>query len=170
MLKMPTDKITYTTKYNRRFFTELIFFQYYRRPGIIILTLGGVLSLLLTVGYLFSWNPFRFHSFPYFSLFYVLFVVVLPVFLKIRIDKAIRNHPFIDIALKFEISSQEVKVSYNETQKIIQWNQLHQVKSLPKTWLFFGTPHSFFYILKSELSNAEQQKLSDWIKLSSKLA
>lgn len=166
---MQTDKITYTTKYNKRFFTEIIFFQYYKRLSILLLTLGGVVSLLLGVGYLFSWNPFRFHTFPYFTVFYTAFVVLLPVFLHQRIKKTLQNNPLIEKDISFEITEEQIQIFYGQNEKVIRWGQLHQIKSHPKAWLLYGTPQSFFYILKNELSPEQQKVLENWMRTSLKL-
>lgn len=167
---MQTGKITYTAKYNKRFFTGLLFFQYYQRWSIRILTLGGVFSFILAIGYLLSWNPFRFHSFPYFSVFYSVFIVALPVYLKMKIEKTVQNHPFLDVPIRFEISAEGLNVNVQDTDKMIKWGQLYRIHLHPKAWLFYGTPQSFFYIRKDELSVEQQRQIESWMRAASKLA
>ncbi len=166
---MQTDKITYTTKYNKRFFTEIIFFQYYRQFSIILLTLGGIVSFILAIGYLLSWNPFRFHSFPYFTAFYAVFVFILPVLLKWRIEKSLTNHALMEKTIRFEITEAEIQIFYDQNEKVIRWGQLYQIKNHPKAWILYGTPQSFFYILKNELAPEQQKVLESWMKASLKL-
>ena len=153
---MSSDKIKYTVKYDKRFFTKLIFFEYYNRPLIVILTLGGVLAFLLTLGYWFSWNPFGFKSFPLFFLTYFVSVVLLPFFIWYKISKNMVDNPLLGIPIHFEITEDEIQINYNRSSKVIRWHQLHHMSSHPSAWLLYGTAHSLFYMPKSDFS--EEQK------------
>lgn len=166
---MQSDKIKYTAKYNKRFFTQLIFFQYYKRLSIIILTLGGILSFFLGLGYIIGWNPFEFHSFPYFTVFYAIFVALLPIYLKRKIAKKLEHHPYIEVPIHFEFSEKGIQITVDKEIKSMVWSQLYQIQSLKNTWIFYGTPHSFFYVNHDELSPADKNQLEVWLKASSKL-
>lgn len=165
---MQSDKIKYTAKYNKPFFTQLIFFQYYKRWSIVLLTLGGIFSLVLGIGYLLGWNPFNFHTFPYFTVFYTLVIIVMPVFLWKKIQKKLENHPFIERPINFEFSEKGIQIHVDNEDKFIAWGQLYRIKSIRNAWVFYGTPHSFFYIVQDEISENNQELLEKWILASSK--
>lgn len=167
---MQYDKIKYTAKFNKRIYTGLIFFQYYRRTGLILLTIGGVFAFIVVFGFLLSWNPLGFHRFPFFAMLYALIVFALPFILKRKIGKAIDNHPLLDIPIEYEISSEGISITYNKENKDIQWNQIYKISLHPKAWMIYGTKDSFFYILKEDLTQAQQEQFIKWGQAASKLA
>ncbi len=167
---MQNDKIKYTTKYNKRIYTQLIFFQYYRRIGLILLTAGGIIALILTVGYILSWNPLGFKSFPLFALLYALIVLILPFLLRRKIEKTMQNHALLDISIDFEINSEGIQIAYQNDKKKIKWEQIYKISLHPKAWMIYGTKDSFFYILKSDMSPEEQSRFIKWGQQASKLA
>lgn len=166
---MQSDKIKYTAKYNKRFFTQLIFLQYYKRISIFVLTIGGVLSFLLGIGYLLGCNPFGFHTFPYFTLFYFLFVCLMPFYLKRKIEKKLDGHPLLETPIDFEFSPEGMNIIVHQDKKVIFWSQVHSIQNTTSAFLIYGTPHSFFYIVKSEMPTSDLKRLEEWMRASSKL-
>lgn len=167
---MQFDKIKYTAKFSKGIYTELIFFQYYRRIGLILLTIGGIFAFVIVLGFLLSWNPLGFRRFPIFALLYALIVFSLPFILKGKISKTIDNHPLLDIPIDYAISSEGISISYSGNHKDIKWNQIYKISLHPKAWMIYGTKESFFYILKDELTKEQQQLFVKWAQAASKLA
>lgn len=165
---MIVDNIKYAVSYNKRFYVRLILFQYYNKWYIRTLNIGGVLSLLLCMGYIFSWNPIGFHSFPYFALFYSILVAVLPIYLIYKTNRDIQKSSIFNQEIQFEINSEKIQIKTPSDEKIILWNQVFKVESHPKAWLVYGTAQSFFYLPKEPLNKEQQSLLTQWVVESSK--
>lgn len=167
---MQSDKIKYTAKFNKKIYTQLIFFQYYRRIGLILITLGGIIALFITIAYILSWNPLQLRMFPFFAFFYSLFVLALPFILKRQINAKIDNHPLLDTPIEFEISENKFLITYHNQTKEVLWNQIFRISIHPKAWLIYGTKESFFYILKKDLSPSQQKSFIQWGQKHAKIA
>lgn len=167
---MIVDKIKYTANYNKGFYVGLILFQYYKKWYVRALTIGGILSFLLCISFLLSWNPIGFHTFPYFAAFYSLFVAALPLYLNNKTRTNIQNNVLFNQEIQFEIDNNSIKINFDQQEKTILWNQVFKVENHSKAWLIFGTQESFFYLPKDKLKSDEQEQLMQWVINSSKFS
>ncbi|HUH74844.1 MAG TPA: YcxB family protein [Chitinophagales bacterium] len=167
---MIIDKIKYTANYNKRFYARLILFQYYKKWYIKAVTLGGILSFLLCIGYLFGWNPIGFRVFPYFCAFYAFLVAVLPFYLNYKTSQSVERNPLFNREIQFEINEDTIKANYDGQEKSIPWNQIFKIENHSKAWLIYGTKYSFFYLPKSTLNSEEQNQIMEWVINSSKFS
>ena len=165
---MNFDKIKYTASYNKRFYVRLILFQYYKKWHIKFLTIGGLISFIVCLSFLFSWNPIGFSTFPFFGIFYFVLVAILPFYLILKTKRSIKNQSLFNQEISFEIDSNGIKIILTDYEKLILWNQIHKIENHSKVWLIYGTIYSFFYLPKDSLSIEQQNQLMQWIVNSSK--
>lgn len=167
---MIVDKIKYTVNYSKRFYIRLILFQYYRRWYVRFLTLGGILSFIICIGFLLSYNPIGFQSFPIFAILYAFLITILPFYLKYKTNQNIKNNSLFNQEIQFEIDATLIKISNPNFEKIILWNQVFKIESDSSAWLIYGTPHSFFYLPINSLNYDQQNQLMQWVIESSKFS
>ncbi|MCO5232267.1 MAG: hypothetical protein LC105_10410 [Chitinophagales bacterium] len=159
------NKIKDTVKYNKELFIELTLFQFYKKWSVRWMTVGGVLCFFMLMAYLFSYNPFQFRQFPYFGLFYVLGVMLLPFFVKFFAYQKIKSSKLLKQDIQIEFSALGINIAYSDFEKLIFWNQLYQIVEHHKAWIFYGTAHSFFYFPKDLLSQDQNEQLKVWMKI-----
>ena len=88
--------ISFSFHYDRKSYMQLIFRQYYKGIFIRMVTVGGILSLLLTILYLIGINPLQFKVFPFFGLLYGLLTFVIPLLLWWRTKKHFKAPTFLN--------------------------------------------------------------------------
>lgn len=156
------SKLIIPVRYHPSLYTELIFWQYYKGFFTRLMTVGGILSLLLCISYLFGFNPLRFNIFPFMGLLYGLLTLILPLALYLRIKKTFRDTWLFKEEITFSMSENGIHVKAASLEKKIDWAELHSVLLHSKAILFFTTKRSFIYVPKTLLSAENIADMMEW--------
>lgn len=156
------SKLIIPVRYHPSLNTELIFWQYYKGFFTRLMTLGGILSMLLCIAYLFGYNPLRFKIFPFMGLLYGLLTLILPLALYLKVKKTFKNTWLFKEEITFSISDNGIQVKAASFEKKIEWADFHSVLLHNKAILFFTSKRSFIYVPKSLLSAENIADILQW--------
>lgn len=142
---------------------QLIFRQYYKGIFIRMVTVGGILSLLLTILYLIGINPLQFKVFPFFGLLYGLLTFVIPLLLWWRTKKAFQGSHIFEQAVQGVLADELLTLTTGPLQRKIHRKDILNIELIGKDILLFSARESFLYIPGNQLDNQQMDSLKRWM-------
>lgn len=136
-------------------YIKLMFFQTYKRPLFISITLLGLIHLYFIIENLFLYEMF----YEFTSLFIVLFTLVFyPILLYVRFQKFYRSHKILGLRTISEIDEKGFSDVGEGFEAKILWENIYKVKELKNWILVYHNSTAYGFLPKRVLSGNQIQE------------
>jgi hypothetical protein len=150
-----------STKIEFKEYRQLMFILTYRRPGMIIVTVAGLIILISAlISYVIIHLPLQ--SVSLIPLFLGLYIILLPIFVFYNSKKVFKSNSRLHELITYEFTPDKILMTGESFKSEMDWMKIYKIQELSRWILIYQSRATANLILKESFNN---EQLIDFRKL-----